>query len=59
MPPRCECAITNINIWRAISGTYGGHQVYICPGCVGLFTMVHRGTVEPDEDEDEYVPATG
>lgn len=67
MPPRCECDITNITIWRPISGTCFGHQVYFCPGCSGLFTMVHWGTVEPDDEEEfdeeefdeEDVPAEG
>lgn len=60
MPPRCECAVTNVNNWKRISGRYGGHQVYYCPNCNGLFTMVHKGTVEPDEEEDEeVVPVIG
>ncbi len=53
MPPRCDCAVTNVNNWKAISGRYLGHQVYFCPNCLGLFTMVHRGSVEPDDEEFE------
>jgi hypothetical protein len=49
MLPRCECAVTNVNNWKAISGRYGGHQVYYCPNCLELFKMVHIGTVEPDK----------
>jgi hypothetical protein len=59
MPPRCECAVSNINIWKAISGRYNGHQVYFCPNCLGLFTKVHKGTVEPDDEEEEDVPIRG
>lgn len=48
MPPRCECAINNVKNWRPIGETYFNHEVYFCPGCSGLFTLVHMGTVEPD-----------
>jgi hypothetical protein len=45
MPPRCECAINNVKNWRPIEKTYLNHTVYFCPGCEGLFTKVHMGTV--------------
>jgi hypothetical protein len=50
MPPRCECAINNVKNWRPTGETYFNHEVYFCSGCVGLFTLVHMGTVEPDDE---------
>lgn len=51
--PRCECAMNNVKNWRPTGESYFMHEVYYCPGCLGLFTFVHMGTVEPD-DEGEF-----
>ena len=49
MSPRCECAINNVKNWRPTGETCFNREVYFCPGCLGLFTLVHMGTVEPDD----------
>jgi len=48
--PHCECARTNLSLWRKTGDLYHGFPVYFCSGCSELFTLAHRGPVNPFQE---------